>query len=317
MAVAPDTNLTETEIRAKQGKIWLSRRALTGYLFIAPAILFLLLTSIYPLVYTLYVSTTDVNKGEWHFVGLQHYAELLQDEWFWNSMRAIAIFTISSVVLHLLIGLAFALLLNESWFSNLFRNFVRGLLILPYVFSTAAAGLMWSLLFHPFGLLNYVAVDLLGRPQPIEFLATPAMAMTSVVLVNTWKSYPFYMLIILGGLQVIPPELYEAAKVDGASAWQRFRYVTLPQLRPVLIAASVIDVITTVGHVDLIKMLTKGGPFRSTETVAYYIHKTGLLDGNLGYGAAISTLMLVMMAFITIFYLRLLSRGGETGETSF
>ncbi len=317
MAIAPDTDLTDRASRPRQGQSRVTPRALTGYIFIAPSILFLLLASVYPLVYTLYVSTKDVNKGEWHFVRLQHYAELLQDEWFWNSLRAIAIFTISSVVLHLLIGLAFALLLNETWFSNLFRNFVRGLLILPYVFSTAAAGLMWSLLFHPFGLLNYLVVDIVGRSQPIEFLATPNMAMASIVLVNTWKSYPFYMLIILGGLQVILPELYEAAKVDGASAWQRFRYVTLPQLRPVLIAASIIDIITTVGHVDLIKMLTRGGPFRSTETVAFYIHKTGLLDGNLGYGAAISTLMLVMMVFITVFYLRLLSRGGETGETSF
>jgi multiple sugar transport system permease protein len=317
MAATPDTNLAETAVWARRGKLGLSHRVLTGYFFIAPALLFLLLVSIYPLVYTLYMSTTDVDQGNRHFVGLGHYLELVQDPWFWNSMRTIAIFTISSVILHILIGLAFALLLNETWFSNIFRNFLRGLLILPYVFSTAAAALMWSLLFHPFGLLNFVVVDVLGRPQPIEFLSTPAMAMASLVAVNTWKSYPFYMIIILGGLQIISPELYEAAKVDGANAWQRFRYVTIPQLRPVLITASIIDIITTVGHVDLIKMLTKGGPFRSTETVAYYIYKTGLLDGKLGYGAAISILMLVTMAIISVIYLRLLSRGGETGETSF
>jgi multiple sugar transport system permease protein len=143
------------------------------------------------------------------------------------------------------------------------------------------------------------------------------MAMASIIAVNTWKSYPFYMIIILGGLQVIPPELYEAAKVDGASAWQRFRYITLPQLRPVLIAISIIDIITTAGHVDLIKILTRGGPLRSTETVAYYIYNVALLDGNLGYGAAISTLMLIMLTILIVIYLKIVSRGGQTGETSF
>ncbi|MCY4408837.1 MAG: sugar ABC transporter permease, partial [Caldilineaceae bacterium] len=119
------------------------------------------------------------------------------------------------------------------------------------------------------------------------------------------------------GLQAIPAEIYEAAKVDGANAWKRFWHVTLPQLRPILIAISTIDIITTVGHVDLIRMLTRGGPLRSTETVAYYIYKTALLDGNLGYGAAVSTLMLIMLAILIIIYLRVLSQGGDAGETSF
>lgn len=317
MARALDTSLNVTEVRAARRRMGPARRVLSGYALIAPAILLLLLISIYPLVYTVQMSMIDVEKGRWHYVGLEHYQELFRDRWFWNSMRSITIFTISSVVLHMLVGLAFALMLNETWFSNTFRNFMRGLLILPYVFSTAAAGLMWSLLFHPFGLLNFIALDILGQSQPIEFLSSPAMAMASVVAVNTWKSYPFYMIIILGGLQGISPELYEAAKVDGANAWQCFRNVTLPQLRPVLIAASIIDIITTVGHVDLIKMLTEGGPYRSTETIAYYIYKVGMLDGNLGYGAAMSTLMLVMMATLTVIYLRVLSQGGETGETSF
>lgn len=297
---------------------WLrTRRALTGYFFVAPALIFLLAVSIYPLLRTFYMSTTDVEAGEWLFVGLQNYAELMQDPWFWNSLKVIGIFTFSSLIFHLAIGLGFALLLNEKWFNNTLRNFMRGILILPWVFSTAASGLMWSLLFHPFGVLNYVVVGVLGQPKPIEFLSTPTMAMASIVTVNTWKSYPFYMIIILGALQVIPPELYEAAKVDGANGWQRFRYITLPQLRPVLIAVSLIDIITTVGHVDLIKILTRGGPFRTTETVAYYIYKTALLDGNLGYGAAISTLMLTILTILIIIYLRLVSRGGETGETTF
>lgn len=295
----------------------LSRRQLNGYFFVAPAILFLLLVSIFPLIRTLQMSMTDVDAGFIHFVGLQHYLSLVQDQWFWNSLKNVVIFTAASVILHISIGMGLALLLNETWFNTTFRNFMRGLLILPWVFSTAASGLMWTLLYHPFGLLNYLWVGVLGQDAPIEFLAKSGLAMASVVAVNTWKSYPFYMIIILGGLQAIPAELYEAAKVDGANAWKRFWHITLPQLRPILIAISTIDIITTVGHVDLIRMLTKGGPLRSTETVAYYIYKTALLDGNLGYGAAISTLMLVMLAIMIIIYLRLLSRGSEAGETSF
>ncbi len=294
-----------------------TRRQLNGYFFVGPAILFLLLVSIFPLLRTLQMSMTDVDAGVLQFVALRHYVTLLQDQWFWNSLRNVVIFTAASVILHIAIGMGLALLLNETWFNTTVRNFMRGLLILPWVFSTASSGLMWTLLYHPFGLLNYLWVGVLGQDAPIEFLAKSGLAMASVVAVNTWKSYPFYMIIILGGLQAIPAELYEAAKVDGANAWKRFWHITLPQLRPILIAISTIDIITTVGHVDLIRMLTKGGPLRSTETVAYYIYKTALLDGNLGYGAAISTLMLLMLAILIIIYLRLLSRGSEAGETSF
>ncbi len=290
---------------------------MNGYFFVGPAILFFLFVSVFPLLRTLQMSLVDVEAGVPKFVGIRHYTDLVQDPWFWNSLRNVLVFTISSVILHISIGMGLALLLNEEWFNTTLRNFMRGLLILPWVFSTASSGLMWTLLYHPFGLLNYMWVGLLNQEAPIEFLAKPGLAMASVVAVNTWKSYPFYMIIILGGLQAIPAEIYEAAKVDGANAWKRFWHVTLPQLRPILIAISTIDIITTVGHVDLIRMLTRGGPLRSTETVAYYIYKTALLDGNLGYGAAVSTLMLIMLAILIIIYLRVLSQGGDAGETSF
>jgi multiple sugar transport system permease protein len=292
-------------------------RFLTSYTFVVPAFLYLLVTSIYPLIYTLQLSLMDVEQGNWYFVGWQHYAELFKDPWFWNSLKIITLFAVANMVLHLSIGMMLALLLNENWFSITFRNIMRGILLLPWIFSTAAAGLMWSLLYHPFGLFNYVTTGLLNRSTPIEFLGDPNVALWSVVAVSAWKWYPFYMLIILGGLQAIPLELYEAAKVDGANVWHRFRHITLPQLRPILIAISALDIITTFSHVDLFKMMTRGGPLRSTESVAYYIYKVALLDGNLGYGAAISTIMLIGLAFFMVIYLRLLSRGAETGETSF
>ena len=212
--------------------------------------------------------------------------------------------------------MGFALLLNEPWFNITFRNFVRGLLILPWVFSTAASALMWALLLHNTGPINFLAVRVFDRGSPIPFLAgNPELAMGSLVAINTWLSYPFVMIMILGGLQGIPAELYEAAKVDGANAWKRFWYITIPSLRTTLIAVTTIDLIWTCGQLDLVNILTRGGPLRRTETVAYYIYKTGLFDGDLWYASAISAYFLFALAIITIVYVKTLSIGSESNGT--
>ena len=286
-------------------------RYAAGYAFVAPLVAYLAATAVYPIVSVVGMSIRDVAAGRWYFVGLAHYREILGDPIFWNAFRNTTIFTAASTIAHLALGLAFALLLHEVWFSTALRNIVRGALILPWVFSTAAAGLMWSLLYHPFGLLNYLAVGVWGRPEPIAFLGDPGIALASVIAVNVWKSYPFYMVAILGELQSIPVEMFDSAKVDGAGGWQRFWYVTLPQLRGVLIAISTVDVILTFGHVDLINILTRGGPGRATETVAFHVYRTALLDGNLPGGAAISTIMLIVLTLFTWLYLRILARRGS------
>jgi multiple sugar transport system permease protein len=286
-------------------------RYAAGYAFVAPLLVYLAGTAVYPILNVVGMSVRDVAAGHWYFAGFAVYQQVLRDPIFWNAFRNTSIFTVASTVAHLALGMAFALLLHQVWFSRALRNVARGALILPWVFSTAAAGLMWSLLYHPFGLLNYLAVGILGRPQPLEFLGDPKIALASVIAVNVWKSYPFYMVAILGELQMIPVDLFDAAKVDGAGGWQRFSHVTLPQLRGVLIAISTIDIITTFGHVDLINILTRGGPGRATETVAFHVYRTALLDGNLPKGSAISTIMLIVLALFTWFYLRVLARRGS------
>jgi multiple sugar transport system permease protein len=318
--------MRSTSIFAAKGSKWKSGvitrrlkvpRRLIGYLLITPAIIYFLVFDIFPLFSVVQMSFTDVEAGKWVVVGLQNFVKIAQDPWFFNSLKAIGLFTSGTVVFELSFGMLFALMLNEVWFSTTLRNFVRGVFILPWVFSTAASGILWSFLLHPYGLTNYIAMAVFQRSDPIEFFGTPGMAMVSLILVSTWQSYPFYMIMFLSGLQAIPQELYEAAKVDGANAWQRFCFITLPQLRPVLIAVFTINVITTVGHVDLIRLLTRGGPLRSTETVAYYIYKTAMKDGNLGYGAAVSTLLLVVLTVFTYFYLRVVTQRGASGETGF
>jgi multiple sugar transport system permease protein len=285
-------------------------RYAAGYLFVAPVLAYLLATAVYPILSVVGMSLRDVAAGRWYFVGFAHYRQVLVDPVFWNAFQNTAVFTVASTIVHLTLGMAFALLLHEIWFSQTLRNVTRGALILPWVFSTAAAGLMWSLLYHPFGLLNYLAVGVFGRPQPFEFLGDARFALASVIAVNVWKSYPFYMVAILGELQAIPMDLFDAAKVDGAAGVQRFWYVTLPQLRGVLIAISTLDVITTFGHVDLINILTRGGPGRATETIAFHVYRTGLLDGNLAKASAISTIMLIVLTLFTWLYLRILARRG-------
>ena len=289
-----------------------SLRSLIGYFLVAPALVYLLLIALYPLLWIVQMSVSDVTATEWHFVGLKHYANLLRDQWFWNSVRVLLVFTVPALILHFLIGLGLALLLSETWWNTTLRNFMRGLLILPWVFSTPASALMWALLLHQQGPLNYLLVETLGLSGPVAFLAEPGMAMASLIAVNTWLTYPFLMIIILGGLQAIPAELYEAARVDGANAVQRFRYVTLPQLRSVLLPVITLDLIWTIGHFDLINLLTKGGPLRKTETVTYYLYKAGLLDGNLGYGAAISTLMLILLMVLMLVSAKVFSQGKKT-----
>jgi multiple sugar transport system permease protein len=286
-------------------------RYAAGYAFVAPVLLYLLVTAVYPIASVIGMSVHDVAGGRWYFVGLAQYSQVLADPVLWNALRNTLIFTVASTVAHLTLGMTFALLLHEVWFSRVLRNAARGALIMPWVFSTAAAGLMWSLLYHPFGLLNYLAVGVLHRPQPFEFLGDARLALGSVIAVNVWKSYPFYMVAILGELQAIPADLFDAAKVDGAGGVQRFWYVTLPQLRGILIAISTLDVITTFGHVDLVNILTRGGPGRATETIAFHVYRTGLLDGNLPKAAAVSNVMLIVLTLFTWLYLRILARRGR------
>jgi multiple sugar transport system permease protein len=293
-----------------------SSRELTGYLFIAPALVFLALVIAFPLASTIKLSFEELEfrTRATAFVGLANYAELLGDRLFWRSLGNSFLFAIGSTIGHLVVGTALALLLQGGWARPRLRNFVRGLLILPWLFSLAAAALIWGLLYQATGPVNHlvVASGLLARP--IDFLGNPDLALWSLVAVNVWKAYPFYMVMILGGLQTIPGELYEAARIDGAGAWQRFRYVTLPLLRPVIVASTALDMITTFTTFDLVKIMTNGGPMRSTQTLTFYIWQVGLRDVNFGYGAAMSVAMLVILGAATLAYLRVVNRGIDAGS---
>lgn len=297
---------------------WRLPRQSIGYLFIAPAIIFLLLVVAYPIFTTVRMSVFERNYREktTTFVGFDHYEKALEDKVFWDSLQNTVTYTAGSVVFHVLIGGFFALLLNESWGSGTFRNLMRGLLILPWLFSMAASALIWSLLYQAISPLNYLITESGLSSEPIAFVGDPNIALWSLVAVNVWKYFPFYMIMILGGLQSIPPELYDAAHVDGAGRLQRFRFITMPLLRPVLISLITIDFITTFGVFDIVKLMTNGGPFRATQTAAFYVWQKGLRDVNFGYGSAMSVIMLIIVGAFTLVYLRVTQKQAVYGDKS-
>ncbi len=291
---------------------------LAGYLYVAPALLFLLVVVAVPIFTTFKLSFEELEARTRtaSFVGLQNYLALAQDPEFWASFWNSLIFAAASTVGHAVVGVICALLLVARWASRRVRNFVRGLLILPWLFSLAAAGLIWGLLYQSTGPVNYLLLATGIMRHPVDFFGDPKLAIWSLVFINVWKSYPFYMVMILGALQSIPEELWEAAKIDGASAAQRFWHVTLPMLKPVLIASTAIDMITTVTTFDLIKIMTNGGPMRSTQTLAFYIWQEGFRDVNFGYGAAMSVVMLVTLSIATLFYLRVARGSMRDGDAA-
>ncbi len=294
------------------------RGRMVGYLFILPALLFLVVLVAYPILVTLQLSVNRLLPDlSLQWIGLKNYAKLLSDKAFLHSVLVACEFTAITVVLHLVVGMGFALLLSYRWPRAWLRNALRGLIILPWIFSTAASSLMWSLLLHPFGTFNYMARAWLGVQEPIAWFATPVSSMLTLAVVNLWHSFPFYMVIMLGGLQSIPVELYEAARVDGANAWHSFWRITIPILRPVLVALTVVDIIGTIAMFDLVRMLTGGGPNRATETVAYYLYRVAFMDGRMDYAATISIAILVGLLVFVGIYLRLFARGGIDESTSF
>ena len=290
---------------------WGFSRRSVGYLMIAPAVIFLLLAIGYPIfdiIRTSLFKYEGLRDQTSTFVGLGNFVELMDDKLFWTSAKNTISFTFASIVGHLILGGVFALALNQKWFSDKIRNIVRGLLILPWLFSLAAAALIWALLLNTMGPLNYIFQELAWIDGPLDFLGERDSAMWALVLINVWKAYPFYMIMILGGLQSIPIDVYDAAKVDGASRSQSFLYVTLPLIRDVLVAATTIDFITTFAVFDIVRILTGGGPARKTITLGYYTWSVGFRDVDFGYGAAISVLMLVTVAIGALVYLRVANR---------
>ena len=281
---------------------------LTGWLLLFPALFILGLVFIYPIVRAFWLSWFTQNLGtqlEPVITGFSNYQRMIGDGRFWQSLFNTSVFTVISVALELILGLSIALVLNKSFFG---RGVVRTIAIIPWALPTAIMGLAWAWIFNDqYGVVN----DILNRlgliNTGINWLGTPALAMTALIIADVWKTTPFISLILLAGLQSIPQDLYEAHAMDGASPWQSFGQITLPLLMPQILIALLFRFAQSFGVFDLVQVMTGGGPAGSTETVSIYIYDTVMRYLDFGYGAAlvvVTFLLLVIAVAITSLLLK-------------
>ncbi|RPJ09556.1 MAG: sugar ABC transporter permease, partial [Deltaproteobacteria bacterium] len=251
---------------------------------------------------------TNSTAGSWGaFVGLENYRGLLGSEIFRRTFQNSVIFTVASVVLKTAIGMALALLLNQKLKG---RKFFRGAILLPWIAPASLSTLAWLWIFNPvFGVANQVLKGLGLIHVDIPWLGQSALALSTVILVNTWRGTPFFIITILAGLSSVPQQLYEAAKVDGAGPWKQFLHVTLPLIQPILIIVVLFSTIMTVSDFQIVYILTNGGPANSTHLFATLAYQIGMTGGNTSGGASILLFMFPFLALLI--YLQLRMRGGE------
>jgi multiple sugar transport system permease protein len=283
------------------------RRARTGYWFVAPATIVLLLVLVVPVVHVGYESFVWTTSSRARVVpSVRNYVALTEDEVVRIAMMNTVTFTVVSVLGHLAIGLGVALLLDQRIRG---RAVFRNLALLPWMLPPAVVATGWAWLYHnPFGMLNPLLTGIGVLAAPRAWLAAPDTAMGAVIVANLWRGFPFISLVLLAGLQAIPAILYEAAGVDGAGPWARFRHVTLPGLRRVLLIALTLDVINTVKYFDLIWVMTAGGPANRTEVLATLIYRLAFQFFRTGRAAALAMVMVLALAAFSVFYVRLTVR---------
>lgn len=274
-------------------------------IFIIPVLGLILAITIFPLIYSIGISLTYYYLPAGispRFVGIKNYITAFQDSVFWNSVKITFKIAIPALFLEFFIGFALALLLNGVRKG---RAIITGFLISPVMIAPAAAAMAFRLLYHPqYGPINAFLSTLFRKPVQIDWLGSPEISFFSILLVDVWQMTPFVMLILLAGLSGISKELYESAKVDGGSPFQMFRYITLPLLRLPIIVAILIRMIDLLKFFDLVYVLTMGGPARTTETVSFFTYFAGLRFFRVGYGAALSLILLFMVVALTSLFLR-------------
>ena len=276
-----------------------------GYLLLLPALLIIAVASLYPLVRAIQTSfyMRPLLSPKWSFVGLENYVYLLKSSDFWRALWNGCIYTVGTVSAQLVFGLVVALLLNRSFRG---RNLARGLTLFPYMLPSIVVVITWRWMLNDIsGVINYLFIDVLHlRTGPVTFSGSPWSAMLIVISVGVWRMFPFVSLCCLARLQAIPIQLYEAAKVDGASAWQRFWHITLPQLKGIIFIILLLRAVWMFNDFDTIWLLTEGGPYHSTETTAIFTFVTAFRKWQMGRACAVAVLTFFLMMGAFIFYSR-------------
>jgi multiple sugar transport system permease protein len=284
------------------------RLRVNGYVFfILPAVLFVLSLTLFPALFGIYISLTNLNLGYAgsKFVGLQNYGRLLEWDDLATVLRNSGSFVLCVVALQVIFGLIVAVLLNERLFG---RRVLRSIAILPWVVPSVVVGLVFANIFggSRLGVANYV-LSLFGA-TPLDWLSDPARAMAVLIAVSAWRGMPFAVILLLGGLQTVPGDIYEAAVIDGASRTERFRFVTLPILRPIILITVILATGGALNSLDTPLALTGGGPGNATELLSIALYKQSFFYLDVSYGATIGTVMLVINVVLITLYLAILQR---------
>jgi multiple sugar transport system permease protein len=285
--------------RAVSLAAWLDREAVFSWLMMTLPLLFLAALVGYPLVYGVLLSLQERVIGKpGHFVGLQNFVTDLHDPIFWRVTANTFVYTIVATLLKMVGGLGLALAMNQHFRM---KNLVRALLLLPFIVPTVLSTVAWMWMLDPaFSVVNRLLIGLGMRPPGPSWLGNSVLAMFSIIMINTWRGLPFYGITLLAGLQTVPPELYEAATIDGASGWHRFRFVTLPLLKPVILIVTLFSVIFTFADFQLVYVLTHGGPQNATNLFATYAFDIGMSAGQLGMGASVALAMLPALGLLIV-----------------
>ena len=297
---------TQATIRKRSLVSYKTKRALVPYAYMAPATFLFCLLMLYPMVTVFRYSLMNgaITKRNPSFVGFQNYITNFENPVFWQAIGQTLYFTVLSVIFHLLIGMAFALLLNSPLVNPLIRSVLRTLYVLPWLFTAVIIAVIWRLLLDPEGVINAMLMSLHIVSYKVEWFSSEKTALDALTFVNIWAGYPLYMVSLLAGLQGVPKELYEAAGIDGANALEKFWHITIPQLRPIMISIALLDFIWTMQVFPLIWTITGGGPIYATEVMSTYTYKQAFADYDFSMASSSAFCILILSMSVTYFYIK-------------
>ena len=283
------------------------KKQFTPFLYLSPTLILFTVLSLIPIGTVFYYSLMDnviITNDTPAFVGVSNYVEVLSSSDFLGALSNTLILAIASVIAHFILGLSFAMLLNTDLIGPITKALFRVIYILPWVFTASIIAILWRLLLNPNGVVNYLLITMGLTDGQIEWLGSRQLALPTVTFINIWAGYPFYMVSFLAGLQGIPQSLYEAGKIDGANGFQIFRFITLPQLRPIISSLAMLDFIWTTHQFTLIWMTTGGGPIRASEVLSTFTYKMAFSSYQFSIASTVAIIILALSTVVGVFYVR-------------
>jgi multiple sugar transport system permease protein len=297
---------TSSKKGSKKGTLRKVTGKLVPFAYLSPTLLLFAVLSILPIGMVFYYSMMSnvIMEKNPTFVGIANYVDILTDDVFQQAIYNTLYFTLMSVIFHLILGLSFAMLLNTRLLHPMTKALFRVIYVLPWVFTATIIAILWRLMLNPNGIINYLLAWSELTSEKIEWLSSRQLALHTVAFINIWAGYPFYMVSLLAGLQGIPDQLYEAGTIDGANGRQLFRFITLPQLRPIILSLAMLDFIWTMHQFTLIWMTTGGGPMYVTEMLSTFTYKMAFSSYKFSHASASAFVILTLSMFVALFYVR-------------